>query len=416
MDKPKVTDFLTSLKDNNKKYEIRPDGTVITNGTKEDHTMAMEALDRIHNLKQFQKSFEPVVSKLETQSKLFSYVYKLYLKEKSITNKESTLYEKQKAYEAFDSLFTHPKIGNVDYESSSTYKNRLLGEGLSGNRINTKISYFTDLFEWAIKNKYYFQQNPFKDLRISNAKKDVEHYEAFIDTELKIIFDTFKYIYMKKSPDYYFGPFISLFTGARLEEISSLSIENIKQEANIYYFDITKKVAKNSNSIRKVPIPQFVIDMGFLDYVEDVKKAGYKQIFFYLTDGKNGYGKNLSRRFTQYLEIKQIALKTPLKVFHSFRGTFITYLTDMNVNPSLVMSIVGHIEQELINVNLNSDHFKTYQGEKSLKRLKEVIDTVKFDFIKPEMFKYHSKLFNFDSLLKRASKNFIESTELDYKL
>lgn len=404
MDKPKVTDFLISLQNNNSKYEIRPDGTVITNGTNEDHSMAMEALEKIHNIGQFKQSFEPVVSKLETQSKLFVEVFKLYLQEKKLTNKQSTLGEKQYAFSEFNKLFSSPRIGKIGFEEALTYKNRLLGENLSGNRINTKLSYFVDFFNWSINNKYYFQQNPFNGLRIADAKKNVEHYEAFIDDELKLIFNQKHYDYMALSPDYYFGPLISLFTGARIEEICSLPVSNIKQESGIYYFDIVKAVAKNENSIRKIPIPQIILDMGFLEYVAQVKALNEEYVFFYLKDGKNGFSKNLSRRFGYYLDRKYINLISATKVFHSFRGTFITYLTDLNINPALVMSIVGHIEQELINVNLNSDHFKTYQGEKSLARLKEIVDLVKFDFIKPSMFMYHSKLFDFDKLKHRAEK------------
>lgn len=69
-----------------------------------------------------------------------------------------------------------------------------------------------------------------------------------------------------------------------------------------------------------------MIAAGFLDYVDSVKKAGKTQLFPHLKPSKNGYSKNCSRRFGQYLD--KLNIKHERKVFQSLRVTFINRLTN----------------------------------------------------------------------------------------
>lgn len=42
-------------------------------------------------------------------------------------------------------------------------------------------------------------------------------------------------------PDYYWLPFMALFSGARIGELAALGVPDIKQEGGIWYFDITEE-------------------------------------------------------------------------------------------------------------------------------------------------------------------------------
>ncbi|MBA9897899.1 site-specific integrase [Burkholderia cepacia] len=394
MTKPKITDFVLSPSDLNK-YRINIKDGIIEATDAEDHARAMEAIEKIG---MFKEAVTVAAGKLETKSQLLSDVVEKYLLEKKFDNKDSTLYEKNNCYSDFIEFSKKPKIGAVTTETAIAYKQYMLTNNTSAKRINAKVSFLKDLFEFAINNKYYFQANPFEKIRIaakSRLAQNEIHWVAYIDDELKKIFSPKNYGFMRRKPDYFFGPLISLFTGMRIEEICAMRVELIKEEDGIHYFDIPADIAKSQKSIRKVPISDLIIKTGFLDYVADVKKHGKTHVFFYLPpDGKNGFSKNLSRRYGQYLDTSEINIVSPEKVFHSFRSTFINYLTDINTNPALVMSIVGHIEQNLVNVKLNSVHFTTYQVEKSLMTLKNVVDLVKFDFLDFSQFKYHRSMFN----------------------
>jgi hypothetical protein len=47
-------------------------------------------------------------------------------------------------------------------------------------------------------------------------------------------------------------------------------------------------------------------------------------------------------------------------------------MTELNVNPAMLMALVGHYDQA--SVDLSSPHFKNYQGTKLLAALKNTID------------------------------------------
>ena len=133
---------------------------------------------------------------------------------------------------------------------------------------------------------------------------------------------------------------IAAFTGARAEEIASLDVKNIYPVKGIWIFDITK--GKTPNAVRRVPIHDKLLELGFLDYRKAIADAGHAMLFPHLVDGKNGYKKNMCRTFGNHLDAPEVDVKHPLKVFHSFRHTVVTALTDAGVNDGLKRALVGH--------------------------------------------------------------------------
>ena len=91
-----------------------------------------------------------------------------------------------------------------------------------------------------------------------------------------------------KSSTNYWGALIAVYTGARRNEIAGLLPEDVKQDkaTGIWYFDITDeeegKALKTSAAKRIVPVHSHLINLGFLDFLEEAK--GIKKI-----TRKNGY-------------------------------------------------------------------------------------------------------------------------------
>ncbi len=172
-------------------------------------------------------------------------------------------------------------------------------------------------------------------------------------------------------PDYYWLPFMALFSGARIGELAALGVPDIKQEGGIWYFDITEEDddgVKKDNSVRKVPIHKILIDLGLLDYKASLKdKQGL--LFPHSKKAINGYGKNMSRRFNEEYLPKRLLIKHAEKKVYSFRSTFINRMTYMNVYPAI---IVEHYKKD--KVDFSSAHFSVYQQQKPIKVMKEVID------------------------------------------
>lgn len=303
-------------------------------------------------------------------SKPFKEVQDLYLVEMKRHNSPKTCSDKASTYADFLGVVGSIQINEVDAVRAQTYKQKLLKSDLSAIRINTKISHLSELLDWAANNHHMHAPNPFKTMRVSNKKKieeGKENYEPFSQKELEAIFHDPLYVPFLDESDYYWLPWMGLHTGARIEELANLDLANIKEDEGIHYFDIRK--GKNANSIRRVPIHENLIKAGFLDYVERQRSKNSTLLFPHLISGKNGYSKNMSRRFGQYLD--KLGIKSPQKVFHSFRSTFITKMTEANVHPAMLMALVGHYDQA--KVDLSSPHFQNYQGSKLLSALKQTM-------------------------------------------
>ena len=321
------------------------------------------------------------------KSKPFSVVVKSYLAEKALDNSQKTQEDKKSTYAAFEAMHGDQDFNAISAEQALGWKQRLIAEGLSANRINTKLSHLKDLFAWAQDNGLRHAGNPFQASRVSSKakiKQQTESYAPFTQEELDKIFDPEGYPAFMAKPDYHWLPFLALHTGARIEELASLRATDIKSEGGMSFFSIAR--GKNSNSIRRVPFHKAVEASGFPTYAQAVlavgktSASGEVMLFPHLKPGKNGYSKNCSRRFSQWLDKIGIVHRT--KTFHSFRSTFINRMSERNTNPAMLMALVGHYEQA--KVDLSSPHFKNYQGAKLVSALKETID--RFDIKVPMAF------------------------------
>lgn len=361
-----------------------PNGVKLTNIQPEDKGILFDILDKL-GVTGEQLAAMPTteVAKLlagpkpqrmeppKPKSKPLSDVIALYLTEKKLDNVAKTLDDKERTYAEFQGFFQDSDINAFGADTAIAYKNRLLAANASASRINAKTSFLRDLFAYAIDNNLYFATNPFEKVRVSSKtklKQQVVPYREFTDDDLKLIFDETSYRGYLRKPDYHWLPFLSLYTGARVEELACLRLDQIKKDGGIHYFEIEK--AKNRNSIRKVPMHREIEASGFLAYVEDLRAKNATMLFPHLKPGKNGYSKNMSRRFGDYLDLLKVPDKR--KVFHSLRHTFITRLTEMNVHPVMLMALVGHYEQA--KVDFSSPHVVNYQHEKPLSVLKQTID------------------------------------------
>lgn len=124
----------------------------------------------------------------------------------------------------------------------------------------------------------------------------------------------------------YWMPRIALTTGMRSNEILQLTTGDVKQLAGVWCFDVNiegDKKTKNTNSERVVPIPEILIELGLLDYVQGLE-AG--QLFPCVQLGSDGtYSQTFSKRFAvlrDRLGLKPDPDEMILRDFHSFRHNF----------------------------------------------------------------------------------------------
>lgn len=165
--------------------------------------------------------------------------------------------------------------------------------------------------------------------------------KPFGDDDLKKIFNPATYLQIKH-PDGFWLPLLSLYTGARLNELCKLAYFDIGETDGVHWIHINEDNGslKNEASHRKTPLHPQLIELGFLDYVADLKKWGGMLFPHLKPDAHGSYIKNPSRRFGEYLD--KIGMTDKGLVFHSFRSTVSDLLKQSGVPAEERDDFIGH--------------------------------------------------------------------------
>lgn len=177
----------------------------------------------------------------------------------------------------------------------------------------------------------------------------------------------------KKHPARFWLPLIALFTGARVEEIAQLHREDIRQEKEVWIFDINDagdKRLKTKASRRHVPVHPLLIELGFLEFVSSTPKRE-KRVFYALTpDSRMKYGHSVTKWYTRYRREQGIGGNTGEKSeldLHAFRHLFISRSVAHDVSRLKLKAVVGH-EKDLPESD-TTDIYTTYDPQ-------DLLDTV----------------------------------------
>ncbi len=222
------------------------------------------------------------------------------------------------------------------------------------------------VFNYAV-DEQLISENPAKSRKNSELfkiKKKQPQRQLFTPEELQKIFRAPLYTgckddekgYAKPGTDRprrgrFWVPILALFHGLRCNEACQLYASDIGEEKGIPYLHIreelddeekTEKRVKNIASLRKVPIHPEVLKVGFMDYVEGIRRdKGSGRLFPTLdrcpTTGR--YSKPFSKWFASFL--KKACGQKPKATFHSFRHHFRTQMTVGGVQSEYVEALGG---------------------------------------------------------------------------
>lgn len=188
--------------------------------------------------------------------------------------------------------------------------------------------------------------NPLAGIRAIATPDSEDTGSPFTDAELKAIFDPVEFPkWASKYPHRWFGPILGLYSGARVNEIAQLRLEDIDTIDGVPGFFVRKigkkQSIKNKHSRRFIPLAQPVIDCGFLDYVKEARRAGLERLFPDLPNSTGlGYGRQLSRQFSVYIKRQGVSEKG--QGFHGFRHTIASKLDEAGVSASAIGALTGH--------------------------------------------------------------------------
>lgn len=251
---------------------------------------------------------------------------------------------------------------------------------LSISTINGKYLSPIRSFFRALKSSQIIAHNPCEDINLKGGATSREETKArlpFSIEELNKLFRAPVYIggvrnsrhwhtkgNYKIRDSRYWTPLIGLFTGARLNEIGQLLIADIVDHNEMKHFrftncisdeeleelgltqaDIKQRRIKTDAGNRFVPIHPTLIELGFLDYVEDQKDRigdASHRIFekCWAIGADNTYSSIFSKKFTRFLQ--KVGIKTSQNCFHSFRHTFKDAMRSAELSSEIQDGIMGH--------------------------------------------------------------------------
>jgi integrase len=339
------------------------------------------------------QSIEVKYNKVKSSSSpFFSTLYPKHLEEmRRNRRRQDTIGETEGTYQELIELIGDKPVGDYtnvdgrDYRNilsklpknrkrTKKYKNKTLKEILSmkvpvGDRITTETqmkltSRMTSLWNYLI-DEYpeYVDVNVFKKKSVGKSiRKRKDKKESFTDDDLHIIFHHKNYLpYIFENPfskikyPYYWIPILGCLTGCRLEELCMMRVKDIIKVDGVWVYRIREEgeygeeetKVKNPYSERDVPLHSVLVDtLGFIKYVNHIKKLGEERVFYELLKIKNKYQKYVGRFFNdRYL--KKIGLKDTGRSisFHSMRHSVETHLTNQNVNPRMIDGLQGHSQK-----------------------------------------------------------------------
>lgn len=243
---------------------------------------------------------------------------------------------------------------------------------ISSGTIKKYMGVYSTFFDWC-ESRGYAESNPFKSLKANIIKGKHEVRYAFSDGELQsMIAEIENYPNGLIKKDYeYWGVIIGMYTGARLNEIAQLEVNDIKQMDNIWYFDINDdngKMLKTESSKRQIPIHNKLIEYGFIDYINKLKQQKKTRLLHQLTWGRKGYGRNLGRFFNERL-LPKLGIKDKNVSFHCLRHTVNTRLRQADVEDSKVKAILGHTGKQDMTDRYAQEGYKLSQLNDAIKKL-----------------------------------------------
>ena len=232
--------------------------------------------------------------------------------------------------------------------------------------------------------------NPFRDMKLEVKKqltqskpfsiadlRDILKPEIYLDWTVNYKHSIYNEGGAKNQMPYYWIFPLGILSGLRTNEMCQLRLSDIRKENGVWFMHVEESEqtrVKTENAIRKVPVHPQLIDLGFIDYVGNLKRKRKDRVFWELTQTRDGYAKQVSRHYNEkYLPAVGVWEKR-VKVLYCTRHTFINCLYSKKVDENVIKSLVGH-EKEFT--------MKHYGGEPfSPERLFKEISKVSYSGIK----------------------------------
>lgn len=228
---------------------------------------------------------------------------------------------------------------------------------LSVSTINKALGRLQATWKWADRQLDEHIPDIFGAMKLKSHTSAREEADPFSVTQLNAIFNGPLFTGCKserfrtvpgntdmRRTSWYWLPLLGLWTGARLNELCQLRVDDISEEGGIPFMrlhegDETQRTKGHTKRI--VPLHPELIRLGFVEYVQFQKLSEEERVFSKLKLSAKGYYSDTSSKdFARYLT--QLKIKTPKTSFHSFRHNFKDACRHVGVSSDTNDILLGH--------------------------------------------------------------------------
>ena len=262
----------------------------------------------------------------------------------------STLDRWSAVFNAADEHF--PDAVDIEFASAKAWMNGLINGERSAHTVATVWrTALKTVFAWGIAEKLV-TSNPFRDVRISVPRKNVEREtKAFSQDEAKIILAAALTCDDRKSFDERarrWVPWICAYSGARAGEITQMRGIDVQHRGNDYFARLTPSAGKiKTRQARTIPLHEHLISQGFLEFVE---RAQGGPLFYDVEKTAAAAGKKRPRqspaertRGNLGAWVRSLGITDPeLSPNHAWRHTFKAQAARVGMDERYSDAITGH--------------------------------------------------------------------------
>jgi integrase len=262
---------------------------------------------------------------------------------------------------------------------------------INAANVNTYVNKLGGVLNWAVKEEL-LDRNPALGLRVADPTLRRDKRLPFTADQLRAIFTAPLYTGCRDDEHGYavpgsnrprnarfWVPLVSMFGGLRLNEACQLDVADVRRIEDIDCLVVTErsdestndKRLKTNSSERIVPVHSSLIDLGFMQFVEQRRRAGEIKLFAEVGMGSTGYR---STTFSQWFRrfIDKAGADSPKTCFHSFRHGFRDALREARIDRDITLALGGWTSVGAASVS------DAYGSGYRIATLKEAIDRVRY--------------------------------------
>ena len=279
---------------------------------------------------------------------------------------------------AFIDVLGDLPVDEVSYETATTLRDKLLklpknrnkkpayrdltvkqmlrlkipdSDKLQGRTVSEIIAALKTLFDW-LKVKRLVTVNPFDGVIVATVSRS---YANLTPADLTAIFKS--ELYQPGThplASQWWLPLLSLHTGARPSELLQMRLDDITTVDGVLCASVvddadTGQQVKTQAGIRTFPIHPLLLELGFAEYIEELRDTDRDRVLHGIPLGNRKAGDQAGKWWNERYRVKHLhGFKEQRKTLYSFRHTFVTHALNVaNIELPLVQQIVGHEKSQM---------------------------------------------------------------------